>query len=704
MGWPNAADFSEAVQTPSLAFRDAELQSGQPELNHLGLPKPRSGGFAVVFKLRCGSRDWAVKCFTRDFADQQQRYLAISSYLAQKHLPYTVGFRYLADGIRTRGQTCPVLKMEWVEGETLREYVERHLSQPQALRALAAQWAEMVNVLHAASVAHGDLQDRNVIIVHGTLRLIDYDGMFVPGLAGYASHEIGAKHYQHPLRTENDFGPYLDNFSAWVVYLSLLALAAQPELWWRFGGEDERLILQHQDYEQPDKSPVLKILETSPDQEVRSVARLFKSLAYLKPEDIPSFDGQIGTASVVSQSAGSSWLADHVSQHRPEPRTGRESYQKPATTSDGATDPSWILESLSQQTNPQLVAFKHSAVPERISIALSIAGVAILVVMSHLSICGFYLPVVAIAIASVSNAVFLVARYLSESGVKVERAVAVDLKILVFQQRTKQKELDRALRQTAKVHNELQATRDRLDKKRTSLKEEEGREILTTRRTVHNKLRELDQKIGEIGTAETRELSDALSRQQRHHVESFLRRSSIANAKIPTVGQALKLALMTSGYRTALDIDSAVERVPGIGPARRAHLKSWRDQIGSAARASMRGTLEPNEEAAIRRKYRDRHDTLRFERYASETQLAAKETEIREIFKRRAATIDDEFKQARERCDEQIKNIDQGLSQTRKELFRLNWEAAKLQRQVESFANIRLAQYLARVFWAARGA
>ncbi len=156
MAWPSAADFSEAVQNPRVAFGDAELQSGLPELNQMGIPKPRSGGFAVVFKLLCGSRNWAVKCFTRDFPDQQQRYAAISDYLNKKRLPYTVGFRYLADGIRVRGQMYPVLKMEWVEGENLRDYVERHLSQPQALRALANRWMNMISALRAASIAHGD--------------------------------------------------------------------------------------------------------------------------------------------------------------------------------------------------------------------------------------------------------------------------------------------------------------------------------------------------------------------------------------------------------------------------------------------------------------------------------------------------------------------------------------------------------------------
>ena len=258
MAWPSSDEFVQAVQNPRTAFHDPELRDAQPELGMWDMPKARSGGFAVVFKLQCMSRNWAVKCFTHDFADQQERYAAISEYLSREHLPYIFGFAFLADGIRIRDRTYPILKMEWVEGESLKDYVTRHLSQPSALRSLAARWAAMVAALQKARIAHGDLQDQNVIVVQGELRLIDYDGMFVPLLAGHGSHELGARHYQHPLRSENDFAPYVDNFSAWVVYLSLVALSVQPDLWQRFGGGDDKLLLSCEDYKEPDTSPALK--------------------------------------------------------------------------------------------------------------------------------------------------------------------------------------------------------------------------------------------------------------------------------------------------------------------------------------------------------------------------------------------------------------------------------------------------------------
>jgi hypothetical protein len=55
-------------------------------------------------------------------------------------------------------------------------------------------------------IAHGDLQHGNIILVPGKkdnslmLKLIDYDGMFIPPLAGSPKGEVGHAAYQHPER------------------------------------------------------------------------------------------------------------------------------------------------------------------------------------------------------------------------------------------------------------------------------------------------------------------------------------------------------------------------------------------------------------------------------------------------------------------------------------------------------------------------
>jgi len=97
-----------------------------------------------VFKVTTtAGRVLAVRCFTREVSDHQRRYAAISKELARLKLPYTVGFEYLPDGILVKGRMCPLLKMEWVQGEGLVPYVRQRLRQPAALRALATEFLDM---------------------------------------------------------------------------------------------------------------------------------------------------------------------------------------------------------------------------------------------------------------------------------------------------------------------------------------------------------------------------------------------------------------------------------------------------------------------------------------------------------------------------------------------------------------------------------
>src|ERR1700676_5637914 len=128
MPWPHSQDYNEAIQVPDVSFGDPELRGGQAVVNAMGIPMPRSGNFADVYEFQ-GARGtkWAVKCFTREVSGLQDRYHDISKYLPQAKLPFSVDFTYLPKGIRI-GQVCyPVLKMQWVEGFLLNEFVRKNL-------------------------------------------------------------------------------------------------------------------------------------------------------------------------------------------------------------------------------------------------------------------------------------------------------------------------------------------------------------------------------------------------------------------------------------------------------------------------------------------------------------------------------------------------------------------------------------------------
>src|SRR3712207_5952578 len=137
MGWPMASQYQEAVQNPSRALRDPELKHAVIECDSLQLPKARTGNFAVVFKATVSGRAWSVKCFTREGADQEQRYEAIHRELKGRRLPFAVEFDYQREGILVNGKWYPILRMEWVRGVGLVDYITNSLSVPARLKCLA---------------------------------------------------------------------------------------------------------------------------------------------------------------------------------------------------------------------------------------------------------------------------------------------------------------------------------------------------------------------------------------------------------------------------------------------------------------------------------------------------------------------------------------------------------------------------------------
>lgn len=306
MAWPLPNDYHTAVQNPRNCFADPELRAGKAVLDPLGLPRLSSGNFAVVFELAQSSRRHAVKCFTREVADLQARYATIAAYLSGRPLPCLVEFAYLPAGIRVQGTGYPLLKMEWVDGELLHQYVERRRGQPAALRALSEAWRGVVADLARLGIAHGDLQHRNILVAADRLRLVDYDGMYVPALRGKAPEERGNDHFQHPGRAKADYGPTLDRFAALSIYLSLRAVAAEPALWDDFHS-GENLILSRADYAAPGTTPAWRRLAASPDAEVRALAAALERGCRGRVADVPALEAALPAPRPRADMAAADW-------------------------------------------------------------------------------------------------------------------------------------------------------------------------------------------------------------------------------------------------------------------------------------------------------------------------------------------------------------------------------------------------------------
>ncbi len=284
MTWPLSQDYNEAVQSPESSFSDPELQKGEVVCNALGIPMPRSGNFADVYEVRCpnGSR-WAIKCFTRQVAGLRERYEEISFALQEARLPFTVEFTYLQEGIRIHGQWFPILKMQWVEGLTFNDFVRQNLDKPAMLEGLLQIWGRMAQRLRGAGIAHADLQHGNVLLVPGStanavaVKLIDYDGMFVPALARKPSGEVGHPSYQHPQRVrEAVYSAEVDRFSLLLIATALRCVRVGGRALWERHDNGDNLLFREADLKTPDESKLFRELDGLSDGKAKTLVGLVR--------------------------------------------------------------------------------------------------------------------------------------------------------------------------------------------------------------------------------------------------------------------------------------------------------------------------------------------------------------------------------------------------------------------------------------------
>ncbi len=286
MRWPNSRDYQIAIQNYKTRFADPDLQQGAPVMTN-ELPRVFTGGFAIVYKMDCDNRTWAIRCFQQDQPERESRYDIISQYLKEHNSSYFVNFEFQQKGINVNKQWYPIIKMEWVEGKTLREYIESIVKNNSSdnsfkaddLKKLSELWLRLVKDLKKMEIAHGDLSGSNVLVVDGKLKLIDYDGMFVPPLTGQLGLEVGNPDYQHPKRTQADFSLNIDNFSALAIYIAIKALSEQPQLWTTFDN-GQNILFRRSDFQEPQSSEVFTKLKLLANQDVVKGIKALQSACF----------------------------------------------------------------------------------------------------------------------------------------------------------------------------------------------------------------------------------------------------------------------------------------------------------------------------------------------------------------------------------------------------------------------------------------
>ena len=265
MQYPLISEYVRAIQNATDNL--GELAHLVPVLDDHGEPYRSSGAFAVVFKMKDKQtgKCYALKCFTEEQEGRAEAYRQIADELEFVDSSYITSVKYLDKEIFV-DSSCeedefPVLLMDWIDGETMENYIAENYQDNYAMAMLCYRFCKMAAWLRSQPFAHGDIKPDNIMVrPDGNLTLVDYDGMFVPAMKGQKSPTIGTKDFSHPLRTVDDFDETIDDFALASIALSLKAISMNSKLLDTYGASDRLLFLEN-DYHNPSNSKAISALQ-----------------------------------------------------------------------------------------------------------------------------------------------------------------------------------------------------------------------------------------------------------------------------------------------------------------------------------------------------------------------------------------------------------------------------------------------------------
>ena len=138
MIYPSITRYKEALLAAEDNFD--KLSAPRPVEGANGQPYMDSGNFAVVFKMTDGTKNYAVKCFIKDQPGRAEAYRKTSDVLRCVRSEYLVNAEYMekelfVDMGGKGDELFPVLKMDWVEGRRLDDYLRSAGTEEKAMLA-----------------------------------------------------------------------------------------------------------------------------------------------------------------------------------------------------------------------------------------------------------------------------------------------------------------------------------------------------------------------------------------------------------------------------------------------------------------------------------------------------------------------------------------------------------------------------------------
>lgn len=229
-------DIRDAVLDAS-SILPIQLKGYSAQLTADGEAYALKGGFALSIKIvKPGSKSMCLRCWTDGKADESQiDYLVEVADIIKRNsdsgCPYFIDFSIVERLLNVDGVELPGLIMDWVEGETLNKYVMSNSGHNATqIRGVARRFAEMCEIFNRRIISHGDLSAVNIIVrSDGSLKVIDYDSLYVPAMGRKRQYIAGIKDYQHPKRDSAPYyEKYTDYFSQHIIFTALMIMAYDP--------------------------------------------------------------------------------------------------------------------------------------------------------------------------------------------------------------------------------------------------------------------------------------------------------------------------------------------------------------------------------------------------------------------------------------------------------------------------------------------
>jgi hypothetical protein len=733
MSTPQLNDFQEAVQNPQSAFQDPALRRGLVKSNAIG-PVGLSGNLAIVYQVQDGQQTWAVRCFHRPAPEAEFRLRAISAYLKDHPSPYFVAFEFQSSGIRVKGIGHPVVKMEWVRGQSLGTFLELNYKDSSRMLALAKKWVDMLTALAHLGVAHGDLQHGNVMVTDADqLKLIDYDGMYVPTLAGLPSQELGHANYTHPGRLPIHFGPYLDRFPGWVILVGLVAVAIDPSLWDRLRrGADDQLLLGKKDLLQPNTSAAIRALREHPDPRIQALAMSICRFLPLYPSQVEAVEGT---------------LVQSIFRPAPKNSPQQQLPSRPPSTISGSAD--WIFDFLQDSVPTQPIALKADVLLERLILLVSacLLGAAFPLMDSF----GYGLlgigPGLAVVGAGFANLRFRGLPRVGErlklrgqmgelskqiGAVETEAGASVQAREAVLKQEQSHRfDFERQKKSFDETVNK-EALKARQDADRAlegvliqieGLKKRQRDELTKLATNMQARNGKISHDLNSLAIRERQKREQSLTTLREQHIDRALRAARIVDQKIDLIGPKLTERLTDAGLETAADVLRGFPVIEQFNAGRRQSVERWAQGVRHTALNSAPTALSLVDENAIRKAFESERGRLLAEQSQVVGELQRGERDVNAMHTRDVAPLESRASLSRQSASEcerlvrenfapqaralamarsknvlwaqqELESIERKSAEIQAKAQPLHWERERLRRKLMVYGNITFENYL----------